>query len=203
MPGFAKTNSALATMASHLDNVETKAKTLAPTLAETKKQVAEATKTFDALDSLYAQLGETQNNFSKDFQLDIERVRLGVITLSELETKWGSAVIATKDGMRTINELFAGADLGKYSQEIQTLIQDVQTGAAKLDDVVKFLKENAGDLAKGLIDVLDLFKAGKASLEDVQRVLDATKAAFPGGDSDALVEAIRNALLGGDLGGQL
>lgn len=199
MPGFSRTNAGLETMASHLDNVETKAKTLAPVLADTRKQVDDARKSFDALDSLYAQLGETQNNFSKDFQLDIERVRLGVITLSELETKWGSAVIATKDGMRTINELFAGADLGKYGQEIQNLIQDVLSGAAKLDDVVKFLKENAGDLAKGLIDVLDLFKAGKASLEDVQRVLDATKAAFPGGDSDALLDAIRNALIDGDI----
>lgn len=202
MPHFARTTAAIREMSSAMDEVKSKAATLAPALGESRKQVEEAKKEFDALDSLYAQLGETQNNFSKDFQLDIERVRLGVITLSELETKWGSAVIATKDGMRTINELFAGADLGKYGQDIQNLIQDVQTGAAKLDDVVKFLKENAGDLAKGLIDVLDLFKAGKASLEDVQRVLDATKAAFPGGDSDALVEAIRNALLGGDLGGQ-
>lgn len=201
MPGFGKVNAGLTAMSGSLDEVITKAEKASPVLAKTKEAVKEAQGSLDELDRLFNLSQETQNNFSKDFELDMQRVRLGVITLEEYIQKWGGAQIATSEGFETIREAFSGADFGQYREEIQQLITDIRDGGAEVGEIVKFLKENAGDLAKGLINVLELFKAGEASLEDVQRALDATKKAFPGTESDALAEAIRQALLGGDLGG--
>ncbi len=203
MPGFGKTIAGLEAISGGLDSVKSKAEATAPVVARTRQVVTEAKENLDELSRMFELSQATQNDFSKDFELDMQRVRLGVISLDEYIAKWGDASIATEDGFRTIRESFSGADFGQYRQQIQELINDITTGAAEVGDIVKFLKENAGDLAKGLINVLELFQAGKASLEDVQRALDATKAAFPGADSDALTEAIRNALLGGDLGGQV
>lgn len=203
MPGFGKTIAGLEAISGGLDSVKSKAEATAPALAKTRQAVTEAQGIFDELARMFELSQATQNNFSKDFELDMQRVRLGVISLDQYIAKWGDASIATEDGFRTIRESFSGADFGQYREQLQDLIGDITSGAAEVGDIVKFLKENAGDLAKGLVNVLELFQAGKASLEDVQRTLDATKAAFPGTDSDALAEAIRNQLLGGDLGGQV
>lgn len=203
MPGFGRTLAGLRAMSAAMDKVRSKAAETRTAVADTRAAVDEAKGQLSELDRLYSLSKETQNNFSKDFELDMQRVRLGIITLSDLQTKWGDASIATENGFQTIRDAFEGADFGQYQQKIQDLITNISDGSAKIGDIIAFLKENAGDLAKGLINVLDLFKAGKASLEDVQRVLDSTKQAFPGSDSDALAEAIRNALLGGDLGGEV
>lgn len=197
MPGFGRTNAGLATMSAHLDDVKAKAEATAPAVSRTREMVEEASANLDELGRLFELSQATQNNFSKDFELDMQRVRLGVITLEEYVAKWGDASIATQDGFQTIREAFSGADFGQYRQDIQELIGDVTSGAAKLSDVVKFLKDNAGDLTKGLVATLELYKQGKATLEEVQRALDATKQAFPGVESDALAEAIRNALAAG------
>lgn len=217
MPGFTNRIAALRELSSELDSfasqVSSSAATLGPQLDEISNKAdqvhhrvkgleedrAAAEKSLDALDGLLAKSKETQNDFSSQFELDMQRVRLGSIDIRDFIQIWGDAVIATEKGFRTIREQFSGADLGQYRQELQDLISDVRDGAADIGQVITFLKENAGDLAKGLINVLDLFKAGKASLEDVQRVLNATKEAFPGADADALADAIRDALLGGSL----
>lgn len=199
MPPFGKTIAALESVSASLDKVTSKATAAAPVIAQTQKVVAEARVEFDLLDSLMAQSQATQNDFSAQFELDIQQVRLGSIDLRDFIQQWGDATIATTDGFRTIRELFSGADFGKYRQEIQELISAISDGGAKLADVLGFLKENVPDLANGLINVIELFQQGKATLEDVQRVIAATQAAFPGLEGDALLDAINNALAGGTL----
>lgn len=197
MPSFRNTIAALGAMSGKLDEVKSKADTVAPALEKTRAAATDAKKEFDILDSLFERSKEKQNDFSHDFELTIEQVRLGAIDITELITKFGDAKIATEDGFKTIRELFSGADLGKYRQEIQGFIDDIRTGGADIDKILGFLKENAGELAAGLINVLQLFKQGKASLEDVQRVIEAMKQAYGGVEAGALGDAIEQALLGG------
>lgn len=153
----------------------------------------------DVLDGLLAQSMKTQNDFSSQLEIDMEQVRLGSLDIRDFIQQWGDAVIATSDGFRTIREQFSGADLGQYRKEIQDLIAAINSGGAELGEVIGYLKENVPTLARGLIDVLELFKQGKATLEDVQQVLEGTKQAFPGLEGDALAAAIEQALLGGNL----
>jgi hypothetical protein len=195
----AKVGESTSTIGTKLDELTNKSDQLhhRTTWLEDDKVTAE--KSLDVLGDLYAKNETVQNDWSEKFQLGIEAVRIGAQDIRDFIATWGDAQIATKDGFQTIREAFSGADLGQYQQQLQALIGDVTSGAAKLDDVLGFLKANAGDLAAGLVNVLELFKAGKASLEDVQRVLDATKATFPGADADALADAINAALLGGTL----
>lgn len=199
MPHFDNTIAQIEKMSTSLSKVSAQATQLQPVVEATSKKAREAQESIDELDILLTKSLATQNDFSAQLEIDIERVRLGSIDIRDFISTWGDAVIATDEGFRTIREQFSGADLGKYQREIQDLIAAVSTGAAELADVIGFLKENVPTLGKGLIDVLELFKQGKATLEDVQRVIEATKKAFPGLEADALADAIQQALLGGNL----
>ena len=195
----ASVESSAAAIGPKLDEIVAKADQVHHRTKWLEDDKAAAEKSLDVLGNLYAQNEAVQNDFSEKFRLGIEAVRIGAQDIRDFIATWGEAEIATKDGFVKVREAFSGADLGQYKQQLQDLIGAVTDGSAQLGDIIKFLKDNAGDLAAGLVNVLELFKAGKASLEDVQRVLDATKATFPGQDADALADAIRNALLGGNL----
>lgn len=217
MPGFRNLLASLQEVQEGLktfaESVETQSASIGPKLDELtnkadqfhhraeglKEDRANAKRELDELDRLLAQSTKTQNDFSSQLEIDMEQVRLGSLDIRDFIQQWGDAVIATTDGFRTIREQFSGADLGKYRQEIQDLIAAINSGGAELGDVINYLKENVPTLAKGLIDVLDLFKQGKATLEEVQEVIAATKQAFPGLEGDALADAINQALLGGTL----
>jgi hypothetical protein len=197
MPSFGKTITGLEAMSGSLDKVILKAGELAQVAPKIRETVAAAKTEFDELDRLYEHSKARQNAFSRDFELDIEAVRIGAKDLQDLIQKWGDATIITENGVERIRDLFSGADLGQYRQEIQDLISDLDNGAAGLEKVITFLKENAGELASRLIKVLELFRQGKASLEEVQAALDAAKAQFPNSEFGALADEIADQLLGG------
>lgn len=203
MAGFGKTIAGLRAMSAAMDEVKSKASELAPALSKHRENVQEAKENLDVLGGLLAQSRTEQNDWSQEFEFQLQRLKLGGQTIAEFMADFGDAEIRIGDGFKSIREALDGANLDQYRQDLQQLIADVTSGGADLGKVLAFLKENAGDIAKGLINVLELFKQGKASLDDVQRVLDATKAILPGADGDALIEALRNALLGGDLGGEV
>ena len=200
MPRFGNTNAGLQEMSGQMDQVIAKSATMAEAVNRARDNAREAQKDFDRLDQIIDNTAGAALGFSQELALQMQAVKIGALDLDKFINMWGDAKVATADGVKTIRELFYGADLGKYRQQIQDLITDVRKGAADLDTVITFLKDNAGDVAVGLIDILELFRQGKASLEDVQAVLDRSKAAFDGVEFDALAEMIRQRILDGTFG---
>lgn len=199
MPRFSNTIAAVEQLSTSIDRLIEKADTFVQKAPEIQRVVEERRESFDVLSDLHEKLQREENDFSKELDLQIQAVRLGAKDLEDFIQMWGDATIATSEGMKKVRELFEGADLGQYRQQIQDLIQDLNSGKAELGEVLTFLKENAADLAKGLIRTLDLFREGKASLEDVQRALDAARQAFPGVEGGALIDAINDAIAQGTL----
>ncbi|MEO7795547.1 MAG: hypothetical protein ABIV06_12325, partial [Thermoanaerobaculia bacterium] len=164
MPLFTNTISALSKVGSALDDVKAKSDSLVTTLVKNRGEIEAAHKDFDALGALLEQSRETQNDFSQEFEFQLQRLKIGGQSIAAFLADFGDAQIKIGDGFKTIREALEGANLDQYRQELQQLISDVTTGGADLGKVLEFLKENAGDIAKGLINVLELFRQGKATL---------------------------------------
>jgi methyl-accepting chemotaxis protein len=166
----------------------------------TRDQAAQAKGDIDLLDKLYDASKETQNDFSEKFELFIEAVRLGAVDVNKFKQEMGDASIVIDGEFHRIRDLFSGADLGKYREQIQELIEGIQQNGVDLGEVIEFIDSRAGKLAKGLVNALRLFQQGKATLEDVQRALEAARDTFPPGtDLQGLINQLEQGLLSGDL----
>lgn len=227
MPRFGNTIGGLKEISSHLEGIEKQANSTRSSLGgvqadaaraaaslstfdaqtektkanqrDLRKELDESKQSFDVLDDIQRRSNETTNVFSEKFNLSIEAVKIGATTLDQFIATWGDAILQTEDGGKRIRDLFSDVDFGKYQREIQDLIKSIDQGGTDLGEVIAFVEERAGNLAKGLINVLKLFQQGKATLDDVARALDAAKEAFPGVEGDALADAIRDGLLAGVL----
>jgi ABC-type transporter Mla subunit MlaD len=227
MPRFGATIAGLQTLGTTLDGVADKARTTMGVLGEARGAVGEMhssleqldTKTDDslsrqqqfqeeakktaveisALNVIYDAAGERQNNFSQDIQLQIEAVRLGVISLQEFLAIYGDSLIMLEDGQHKIRDLFAGVDFNAYLNQIQALISGVRDGGTQLGDVLTYLQKNAATLAKGLIEAIQKFKDGKLGIEQLIALLERYKQDFSGDALGDLAGALVQGLLGGDL----
>lgn len=198
MPRFGNTLAGLEALSSSLDRVIERATTVERQAPKLRENVDKAKEQIDILDRLYAANEETSNVFSEKFGRFIEAVRIGAVDVNKLKQETGDFSIVIEGELVRIRDLFSGADLGKYRQEIQDFIRELNTGKADIGDAVTFIEERAGNLAKGLVNVLKAFQQGKATLEEVQRALDAARKTFPpGGESGALLEALEDLAQGG------
>lgn len=164
-----------------------------------KELVDKARETFSQLDALYAAAKDGSDNWSKDFALQLEAVKIGAKDIEDLVTLYGDARIQINGELVRIRDLFGGLDLGAIRQQIQGLIQDLQAGSADLGTALDFLKKNAGELAAGLIETVEAFRRGEATLDQVLARLRQFREQFSGSEFEAFAQALEEELISGEL----
>lgn len=225
---FSGVTSGLDSIGSSLDGVVSKAKTTQGVIGETRKAAAglssdldaidrrtdetverqgrarrelvdKARETFSELDALYAAAKDGSDNWSKDFALQLEAVKIGAKDIEDLVTLYGDAAIQINGEMVRIRDAVSGADLNAIRDQIQDLIKGIRTGSTELADALGFLKANAGELAAGLIQVVESFQRGEATLDQVLARLRQFREQFSGSEFEAFAQALEHGLLSGAL----
>lgn len=164
-----------------------------------RRSIEENHKALTALDQIYEAVGDRGNDFSQDVQLQLEAVRLGKQSLEDFLSIYGDAVIQLEDGSHRIRDLFSGADLNVYRQQIQDLVKELHSGGADIAEVLDFLKTNANTLTQGLQKMLDGFRQGKVTLEQLLQFLERAREDFRGEEGEALIQALLQGLAQGEL----
>lgn len=164
-----------------------------------KELVDKAREAFSQLDALYAAAKDGSDNWSADFALQLEAVKIGAKDIEDLVTLYGDARIQINGELVRIRDAVRGADLGAIRQQLQDLIDGIRTGSTDLAAALAFLKDNAGELAAGLIQTVEAFRRGEATLDQVLARLRQFREQFSGSEFDAFAQALEQGLLAGDL----
>ncbi len=165
-----------------------------------QSQVASQATVLDDLEFRIKAVAGAGNAWSQEFARQIEAVKLGIITIDDLITRWGDAKVATEDGVFTVRELLHGLNLRQFEQQLADFITGLHRGTVEIQAVLAFLGEQELVFARRLKEVIDLFLQGKVTLEAVSRVIRGIQAAFPGTDFADLAEALGDKLQQGAFG---
>ena len=193
------TQQALGQMSSAMDEVGQKGDKFAEQNDRVRRQVVETRREVSALDDLYNRVTEAGNVWDEELKLQLELVRIGGQSLQDLMRLWGDAVVATEDGNKKLRELFAGADLRQYTQQIQDLIKGLKDGGTTIAQVLEYLKTNAAQLSKTLVETVEAFRRGETSLERVLQVVEKIKRDYANTDLGDLAKALEEAIRKGNL----
>lgn len=166
---------------------------------QVRQKAEETTREIGALEDLYSRVTESSNAWGEELALQIELVRIGGKSLQELITLWGDSLVATEDGNRRLREMFDGANLRQYTDQIQDLIAGLREGGTTVAQVLEYLKTNATQLSKALVDSVEAFRRGEVSLERVQSIIAAIRRDYAGTDLETLAKALEEALRRGAL----
>jgi uncharacterized protein YukE len=147
------------------------------------------------LDDLAQSIANTGNLWDKALLELIDSVKLGVTDVQDLLSKYGDAMI---QGER-VREYLKGLDLTVYRVNVQELIRELHTGQATIADTLAFLGQSQLGFAKQFAEVIQLFQAGKVTLQRVRDVVAQIGKLFPDTDFADLAKAVEDALRKGDL----
>jgi DNA-binding ferritin-like protein (Dps family) len=146
------------------------------------------------LDDLLQLLGNANEGTAGLIQL-IEEIKLGAAPIANLKLFWGEALV---EGEK-LKDFLGSIDLSGYRANINAFIDELRKGTAEISQVMKFLGESQLVLAKQFAQVIELFKAGKVTLERVKDLVRQIEQFYPGSDLAELAGAIEDALRKGDL----
>lgn len=142
------------------------------------------------LDDLAQAIANTGNAWDKALLELIDSVKLGVTDVEDLLSKYGDAMI---QGER-VREYLKGLDLTVYRDNVQELVRALHDGQATIGDTLKFLSQSQLGFAKQFAEVIQLFQAGKVTLQRVRDVVAQIERIFPDTDFADLAGAIEDAL---------
>lgn len=125
----------------------------------------------------------------------IEAIKIGGAPVELLISQFGDAMI---EGKR-LTEWLQGANLKGYQHDLRDLITELGTGQAVVSDALAFLGESQLSIAKKFKEVIEMYKAGKVSLQFVLDQAERIRHAMPDSDFADLAGAIENALKKGHL----
>jgi uncharacterized protein YukE len=147
------------------------------------------------LDDLAQSIANTGNLWDKALLELIDSVKLGVTDVQDLLSKYGDAMI---QGER-VREYLKGLDLTVYRDNVQELVRELHAGQATIADTLAFLGQSQLGFARQFAEVIQLFQAGKVTLQRVRDVVAQIGKLFPDTDFADLANAIEDALRKGDL----
>ncbi|MCL4838791.1 MAG: hypothetical protein KJ058_12590, partial [Thermoanaerobaculia bacterium] len=117
--------------------------TAATALREIEQLAPQAATQLDDLSEHIDRFAEYGNTWAQELQLQLEAVKIGAVDLEDFINKFGSVVVQTEEGAKTIRESLEGMDLREYEERIADFIKGLQKGSVDLGEVMEYLTENA------------------------------------------------------------
>ena len=180
-----------AEIAGHLERVSSASTaTTEKVLGETyalKDQVA------TALDDILNQLAEG-SGFQDEIRRQIEGVKIGLVDFQDFLSVYGDSV--TLSGQR-IREVLRDLDPQLYKDQIIELIAALESGAASVEQALALLGQSQSDFAKRFLEIVNLFRSGKITIESLQKQVSALTDLFPDAAASDLAEEIARLLAQG------
>jgi hypothetical protein len=181
-----------------VDAITSKSQTAVAAVHEASAQIGTATEalrnqTATRFDDLQQLLKDGAGAWDQAVLQQIEAVKLGIVSIEDFLSKFGDAVV---EGQR-LREYLSDLDLGTYQKQVRDLVQGLHDGSLQISEVLEFLGESQLEFAKQLKSVIDLFQAGKVTLERVAEVVAQVKRLFPGSQFDDLAEQLLDSLTRG------
>jgi len=197
--GLKRMSAALSEVSIQADRATEAAGKAATALRQIEEVAPRAATQLDDLSEQIDRFAESGNVWAQELQLQLEAVRIGALDLEDFINKFGSVVVQTEEGAKTIRETLEGMDLREYQERINEFIKGLQKGNVDLGEVMDYLTENAGTLAGRLGEIFDKYREGKVTLERLVEVINALRGQFEGTDLDALLDSLLDALARGDI----
>jgi hypothetical protein len=155
---------------------------------------AAVTSTATRLDDLLRLLGPSNPATAGLIQL-IEEIKLGAKPVQELTKLWGDAMV---NGQK-LKDFLGRLDLNVYRESMEDFTRELEAGSKKVSDVLEFLGNSQHVLAQQFSKVIELFRAGKVTLQAVMDVVRQIQSFYPNSDFSDLAKAVEDGLRKGDL----
>lgn len=147
---------------------------------------------FDGLIELFK---GSQSEFAESLLSIAEQVKTGDVTLQEFLNRFGNIKAELGIGGKTIQELVQSMNLAPLQEEIAGIRKRMQGDLGGIEDVMKRLTEVNSEAARQLIMILDLWKKGRLSLEEVIDRIKLLEEAVPEGTTtDQLLQDVSDYL---------
>lgn len=169
--------------------VSTQAEKLVSQVQEAKERAA------TPLDDLVEKLAGLQEGLDQGLLASIEAVKEGLLPAEELATKFGDALIPLGERMVRVRDLLREVlpSTGQIQKGIKATTTEIEQSGDLLEAAIEKLKGKAFSYAQVLADVIEKFRAGKATLQEVIRTAEDIRRQFPNSETGDIARVIANA----------
>ena len=152
-----------------------------------------------ALDDLIQKLFAVKTPYQETLLSMIEAAKAGILTIDEIVKQFGDRIVVIDGQERTLSEVFRRIDWREWEREFQALIDRVRDGSAALSEVEAKLAESQNAVARRLLQMIQLFRQGKVTLDALAAVVADIQRVFPDSELDELAQALLQGLRDGTL----
>ncbi len=170
-------------------SVSTQAEKLVAKVTEAREKAA------TPLDDLVQKLSSLQEGLDQGLLASIEAVKEGLLPAEELATKFGDALIPLGDRMLRVRDLLREVlpSTGEIQKGIKATTTEIEQSGDILEAAIEKLRGKAFGYAQVLAQVIERFRAGKATLEEVIRTAQDIRRQFPESETGDIARVIANA----------
>jgi ABC-type transporter Mla subunit MlaD len=152
-----------------------------------------------ALDDLLEKLFAVETPYDDTLKSMIEAAKAGITTLDELVRVFGDRAVLIDGKVETLSQAFRRIDWREWEIEFQELVARIRDGEAALSDVEAKLAESQNAIARRLLEMIQLYRQGKITLDGLAAVVRDIQRVFPDTELDELAQAMLQGLLDGAL----
>lgn len=136
------------------------------------QRIANATQQgVDKLDVLGGYLDKMSGPWADELKLQINLLQTGGERIDDFLNKWGQAVVQTEQGGQTIRQILQGIDFNGAVQQVRQLALEIHNGTKTVADGLALLKDKGGVLTDEFVKMVEAFKAGKATIQQLEAAL--------------------------------
>jgi hypothetical protein len=166
-----------------LGNIESMVTTANPRLEDFKRQLEDET--------------AAGNNWAKGLLDLVHQVEQGTLRADQAFHKFGNGLVLFEGQLVHVDTLLTKflPTTGQVQERLQELAEALK--GADIRTLVDRLNEQYNEYALALARAVELYKAGKGSLERIALLAQQIQDRLPGSETDVLAQEIRDQLLGG------
>lgn len=153
-----------------------------------------ASKAAADFEAVTADFTAANNLWSAELKKGLDALKSGALDRTEFLRQYGADVTLINGKNKSLQEALASVDFGQFKANVQALIADLQRQQLSIEEIAQRVSALGGQFAEGIGDMIERWKAGQVSFQQLAAQIQLLQQKFPGSDLDALLKQLGPAL---------
>lgn len=163
----------------------------ASTVSKAQAQVSAAVTAFDGVT---AQFIASQNVWAQELEKGIDALKAGALSREEFLRQYGDFNAIVDGQNTTLQAALNKVDFGAFSGKVQELIGDLARSQVSVEEIIARVSELGGQFAEGTARMIEQWRRGELSFEQLAAQIKRLQEQFPGSDFAALLDGVGDEL---------